>query len=548
MMLRRALASGLSAAVATAGVAALAVTAGPTGGLPSAPGDLALAAATGCASAPEPPTYTPTPTPTSSPTSSPTSTATASASPSPAKATASSSPTSTPTSTPTADPEPTTDPEPVTSVEMVQANIKSGTALKKFKADLRKVFRTCPDFVTFNEVPMRQPQYLAPTGYEMFRTPGQYTGANPVVWRTDRWTPEARGTTMISNKQGYGKGQHVMWGVRYANWVTLRSVDGKQTVSVVAVHIAPKSPRTTKLLGPSIQRLGALVGQLSGSGPVLVGGDFNRHYKSSEYPRALLDAARLNAVYDLSGKYEPTGDHRGATIDYVMVRPAEAFTVLKQRTRELNSDHDAVVVELSLPEETVGEPVVSFSAGTTVNDPASVSQRGRSTVIRSIKSVIKAVPAGEELRVRTSSLDVRRVAAKLLAAARRGVTVNVVTGTTESTTPERWLTKQLSEIPGSYVRHRPEAFEPGATSSLLLASRAGITPWTSLALDRGLSRTMVSQRTVLRLETKKKAYKKQVRAFQADAAPPSADPEEPVTEPGEGEGGDAPAPEETAAP
>ena len=546
MMLRRALATGLSAAVATAGVAALAVTAGPVGGPLSTSGDLALAAATGCASEPEPPTYTPTPTPTSSPTA--TASPTATSSPSPAKATTSASPTSSPTSTPTTDPEPTVDPEPVTSVEMVQANIKSGTALKKFKADLRKVFRTCPDFVTFNEVPMRQPQYLAPAGYEMFRTPGQYTGANPVVWRTDRWTPEARGTTMISNKQGYGKGQHVMWGVRYANWVTLRSVDGKQTVSVVAVHIAPKSPRTTKLLGPSIQRLGALVGQLSGSGPVLVGGDFNRHYKSSEYPRALLDAARLNAVYDLSGKFEPTGDHRGATIDYVMVRPAEAFTVLKQRTRELNSDHDAVVVELSLPEETVGESVVSFSAGTTVNDPASLSQRGRSTVIRSIKSVIKAVPAGEELRLRTSSLDVRRVAAKLLAAARRGVTVNVVTGTTESTTPERWLTKQLSEIPGSYVRQRPEAFEPGTTSSLLLASRAGITPWTSLALDRGLSRTLVSQRTVLRLETKKKAYKKQVRAFEADAAPPSAEPEEPVTEPGEGEGGDAPAPEETAAP
>ena len=50
MMLRRALATGLSAAVATAGVAALAVTAGPVGGLRGAPGDLALAAATGCAS------------------------------------------------------------------------------------------------------------------------------------------------------------------------------------------------------------------------------------------------------------------------------------------------------------------------------------------------------------------------------------------------------------------------------------------------------------------------------------------------------------------
>jgi hypothetical protein len=265
------------------------------------------------------------------------------------------------------------------------------------------------------------------------------------------------------------------------------------------------------------------VGQLSANGPVLVGGDFNRHYKSSEYPRTLLDQARLNAVYDLSGRYAPTGDHRGATIDYVMVRPAEVFGVVSQRTRELHSDHDAVVVELSLPEQTVGESVVSFSAGTTVNDPASVLQRGRSTVVRSILTVLKNVPEGRELRVQTSALEVRRVAAKLLAAARRGVSVQVVTGTTESTTPERWLTKQLAEIPGSYVRHRPEAFDPATPSSVLLASQAGITPWTSLALDRELSRSLVSQRTVLRLETRKPAYRKQVRAFEA-AAPPGSPP------------------------
>ena len=516
MLLRRALATGLAATLATAGVAALALG----GATPSAyDAGLSLAAATGCASEAEPPTFTPTASPTAAPSTSPSASPTA-------------SPTAQPT-TPTSTTTPTTppvDPDPVTSVEVVQANIKSGTELSKFRDDLRKVFKTCPDFVTFNEVPFRQPQYLAPAGYAIWRTPGQYMGATPVVWRTDRWTAEARGTTMISNLQGYGRGQHVMWGVRYANWVTLRSVDGRQTVSLVSVHIAPKSERTTKLLAPSIQRLGALVGQLSSSGPVLVGGDFNRHYKSREYPRALLQQHGMNAVYDLSGRYAPTGDHFGATIDYVMVRPAAVFSVLSQTTRELNSDHDAVVVELSLPEQTAGEPVISFAAGTTVNDPAAASSRARSAVVRSLLTALRSVPEGGTLRVQTSSLDMRRFANKLLDAARRGVTVQVLSGTATNTPVEEFLVRRLSEVPGSWLRHRPEAIDASVPRTTVLASRAGATPKTVLELERALARTIVTERTVLRTETARKAYKSRVRAFGAIADPTT--PEEP-TEPAE---------------
>lgn len=516
MLLRRALATGLAATLTTAGIAVLAVG----GGTPSTyDASLGLAAATGCASGSEPPTYTPTASPTAGPTATPQPTSTASTQP------------GTPTGTASSTAEPTTppaDPAPVTSVEIVQANIKSGTEQTKFRADLRKVFKTCPDFVTFNEVPFRQPQYLAPTGYAIWRTPGQYMGATPVVWRTDRWVAEARGTTMISNLEGYGRGQRVMWGVRYANWVTLRSVDGKQTVSLVSVHIAPKSERTTKLLVPSINRLGALVGQLSSSGPVLVGGDFNRHYKSREYPRALLQQHGMNAVYDLSGRYEPTGDHFGATIDYVMVRPASVFRVLAQTTRELHSDHDALVVRLSLPERTVGEPTISFAAGTTANDPTAASPRARSTVLRSLVTALKHVPEGGTLRVQTSSLDMRRLATKLLAAARRGVTVQVLTGTTANTAAEEFLVRRLAEVPGSWLRHRPEAIDASRPSATILASRAGSTPRTVLELERALARTIVSERTVLRTETAKKAYKSRVRAFGAIANPPA--PEQP-TEP-----------------
>lgn len=511
MLLRRALATGLTAALATGGVAALALTSGTVGG---GAGSLALSAATGCANEPDAPTYTPTPTPSATATASPSSSPTPTGGRSTTSPTPSSSPTGSPSSTPTATP----DPEPVTSVEVVQANIKSGTPFGQFSSDLRKVFKTCPDFVTFNEVPMRQPQYLAPAGYAIWRTPGQYTGATPVVWRTDRWTAEARGTTMISNKQGYGRGQHVMWGVRYANWVTLRSNDGRQTVSLVAVHIAPKSARTTGLLGPSIERLGSLVGQLSASGPVLVGGDFNRHYKSSEYPRALLTEAGLNAVYDLSGHYAPTGDHHGATIDYVMVRPAAVFSVLSQTTRELYSDHDALVVDLTLPERTAGEPVISFSAGTTVNDPASTLQRARSTVIRSLLRAVTHVPDDGELRVETSSLDMKRVAGRLVTAAKRGVAVKLVSGTAVPTAAEAWLAERLAPFAGSYVRHRPTAFDPSAPSTVLLASEAGVTPWTVMDVAQSLSTRLVTERTVLRSETSRKVYNERAAAFEEVAA------------------------------
>lgn len=520
MLLRRALAAGLTAALATGGVAVVALGTGGTGG----GSDVILAAATGCANEPDAPTYTPaaTPTPTSSPTASPTAGPTPTASPS-ARATtgATPTPTPTPTTSPTPSPTPTVDPGPVTSVEVVQANIKSGTPFDKFSADLRKVFKTCPDFVTYNEVPMRQPQYLAPPGYAIWRTPGQYMGATPVVWRTDRWSAEARGTTMISDLEGYGRGQHVMWGVRYANWVTLRSYDGNQTVSVVSIHVAPKSARTTKLIGPSMVRLGALVGQLSASGPVLVGGDFNRHYTSSEYPRALLDDAGLNAVYDLSGRWAPTGDHFGNTIDYVMVRPAAVFSVLGQTTRELYSDHDALVVDLSLPERTVGEPVISFSAGTTVNDPVATLQRARSTVVRSMLTAVRHVADDGELRVGTSALEMRRVAGKLLEAARRGVTVKVLSGTLVPTAAEQWLSERLAPIPGSYLRHRPAAFDPEAPSTVLMASVAGVTPWTVMEVPQSLSTRLVTERTVLRAETRKSVYKRQAEDFEAVALEPA---------------------------
>ena len=96
-----------------------------------------------------------------------------------------------------------------------------------------------PDFITYNEVPFRPDAILAPPGYALFRTPGQYTGETPVAWRTDSWTAINQGTTTVSYKKGQLPGQKVEWGIRYANWVTLQGIDG-HVISVISAHLAPR--------------------------------------------------------------------------------------------------------------------------------------------------------------------------------------------------------------------------------------------------------------------------------------------------------------------
>ena len=115
-----------------------------------------------------------------------------------------------------------------------------------------------PDFITYNEVPFRQDSVLAPPpGYAMWRTPGQYQGETPVAWRADEWIDIAHGTQRLSNRKGRLKGQHVDWGIRYANWVTLRSLDGR-TISVISAHLAPVNSITAGLQPREVRHLGNL--------------------------------------------------------------------------------------------------------------------------------------------------------------------------------------------------------------------------------------------------------------------------------------------------
>ena len=102
-----------------------------------------------------------------------------------------------------------------------------------------------PDFITYNEVPWRHDIFLAPPGYAMWRTPGEYTGATPVAWRTDRWTAINQGTTTVSYKEGKLPGQKVHWGIRYANWVILQGIDG-HVISVISAHLRSRRPRSPR--------------------------------------------------------------------------------------------------------------------------------------------------------------------------------------------------------------------------------------------------------------------------------------------------------------
>ena len=388
-----------------------------------------------------------------------------------------------------ADPLPAT---PVGSVRMTTANLLSGQPQAKFEADLASVFQNAPDFVTFNEVPFRVDTQLAPPGYALWRTPGQYEGANPVVWRTDKWTAIAQGTANITNRWGKTKKQSVHWGVRYANWVTLQGVDGR-VVSVIATHLAPKSEITAGLTPIGVNNLGNLVDSLRPAGPVLIGGDFNFHYANpNEYPRDLLAARGLTPVYDVLGRYLPTGDHYGATIDYVFLSDTAQVATNELYTSELNSDHDAVTVDLTL----TGAPpsgVLSFGPGTVVNDPNGALASKRAVLDLMVKA-IDGAPKGAGIHLETVSMIDKKIRNALLNAKDRGVKVQFLSRRTPSSKVEKSLYSALGKR--IYKRQwgvacpkacRKMESRRSLPTARLLVSKSGITPAVRIDVDAPLS-------------------------------------------------------------
>ena len=397
--------------------------------------------------------------------------------------------------------------ESSSDITFVTANMRSPQDPAPFQEDAATVFAQDPDLITYNEVAFRRDEFLAPAGYELWRTPGHYTGHNPVAWRTDTWDEVAHGTYLISNYRKRPPGKQTLLGLRYANWVTLKSVDGRR-LNLVAMHVAPtfRDDRGNQvdLLLPSVRRLGLLMEQLRG--PVLVGGDFNVHYPSARYPRDLLTQARLRPTYDLLGNYFPTGDHHGATIDYVLVRSGGKLQVDSHRPVELNSDHDAVVAGLSW----------TTDAATVVRSRPNGTTEQRTEVARVLQEHLARTAARDTVQVATRGLTLPVAYRALREADARGVRVQVTTLSPRLTWQERTLRRTLAAR-GSWLRRCQDAcrtqWEQSQPPSLLLLTGAGGDWRERIDISRRLRTSVVSRRTTARITTSGPALDEARTAF-----------------------------------
>ena len=387
-----------------------------------------------------------------------------------------------------------------TEVTMVQANILTGTPFEKFSSDLRVVQGHGPDFVTYNEVPYRQDHYLAPDGYALHRSKrNRYTAATPVAWRTDRWSKVDAGTFRISDYQRIPDRKHTKLGLRFANWVTLRSEDGRQ-LSVVSTHLAPlfkQDGKEVDLLRPSVNNLNRLVDRLAPAGPVLVGGDFNVHYKSGRYPRDLFDTSGLVPSYDTLGRYFPTGDHQGATIDYVFNRGADQLEAVNHHADELYSDHDAVVGGFDWQVDAPAETQVLTS------DPGG-GTAARRAVVTEVEQHIVAAGSGTVVEVVTSDLTLRALVRQLRSAVDRGVHVRLTTRSENLTRRERQLRRHISASGDdkSWVRRcRDECLassrDAGVPRGFVLVGDPAAGSRLRLDVNRDLNQTVVHNATRL---------------------------------------------------
>lgn len=380
-------------------------------------------------------------------------------------------------------------------MQMVEANIKSGMTAAQTRSDLLKVYADRPDFVALNEIAGRTDAVLAPAGYQLFRTPGRYTGSNAVVWRTDRWSAIAQGTIYVSAVPGKTASQTTELGLRYANWATLRSVDGCQTISVVAYHVAPRTAPIGDLLLPSVYKIGGLANQLAADGPVLLAGDLNRHVGDRSYPRAALSAFQLASTWDLAGKVLPTHDPRDATIDYIFVRNAAQFAVTRQLTRELFSDHDAVVTNLAINNRiAVARTAPTFVRGHVVNLPYSTSGVSRRAVLSRIIRAIGLAPKGAIVQVATDRLGDPVVLNALRNAYRRGVSVQLVTTNTRLSPQENALRSLLGTVRrgGSWAIQRPKRAAAGLPPTVVMVNHTANVSMLGVQVDQPLDYRMAS--------------------------------------------------------
>jgi endonuclease/exonuclease/phosphatase family metal-dependent hydrolase len=339
-------------------------------------------------------------------------------------------------------------------------------SVAKTTPDINKVYAQQPDFITFNEVSGRSDAMITRPGYALQRTPGTYTGATAVVWDTARWTKVAAGTYQVSNMRGKTKKQKIEWGIRYANWVTVRNNTDGRTMSVIAAHVSPICKYTVGITIPSYQRIAALAKTLSAHGPVLMAGDFNVNYHSKAYPRTEIASLGLVNAFDLWGSAPATHDS-GAVIDHVYLYKADSLLPITNLVNmPLNSDHRLLMVDLG----TVAARVGAFAAGAFTN-----SASRRAIPMRLLRDVIDKAPTGSSLHLATRSLTGPVIYNANKSARKRGVNVQIITGDRKLTTLDRKLAKLLGtkKKHKSWARTQPHWHKFHLPTAFVLASTSG---------------------------------------------------------------------------
>jgi endonuclease/exonuclease/phosphatase family metal-dependent hydrolase len=420
-------------------------------------------------------------------------------------------------------------PDPATGFRMIQANLESPQSGAHFQADFAAVIAQQPDFVTLNEVAYRYDVNLMPPGYAMWRpgramwTPetwekqGRYAAENAVLWRTDRWTMTDQGSTRILNKQGVPRGKRVELGKRYANWVTLVSADGR-TVSVVSTHFTPYIKEWGDLAPREVRNLGELTATLATRGPVLIGGDFNFHYRSQQYPATTLAENNIVPTYDLfGGAFPPTGDHFGATVDYqFVVQNGDQVRPVVQWTTELNSDHDALGTDwqygaLAPEPTTLPSTNARFAPRRFANHPK-WRHKGQRSVVRRLNKAINNAPPGSAIHLATGNLADGPTRRALLWAQKRGVYVQVLIRDERMNRHERALRKHLGRDTrmrtwfADCESHKCQRVSKRMARTTLLVSQSGQTPAVKITVNRSLGRWAVKRKTRARQTTDLPTY------------------------------------------
>ena len=173
-------------------------------------------------------------------------------------------------------------------------------------------------------------------------------------------------------------------------------------------------------------------------------GDMNFHYNGAvQYPRELLTSYGFTPTYDVLGTHFPTGDHRGATIDYVFLKEASQFTVLGQYNQELNSDHDAVTADLSFP--TPRWRCRSASSRRPSPTCPTAPARARRAMLDLMVKAVDNAPEGAAIHLTTAKLGDKPLYRALRAAIDRGVHVQVVTRRNHPTQQELNLMNVLGD-------------------------------------------------------------------------------------------------------